>query len=84
MLCLPWSPDLTICDNSLWGTVKENISQLHLTTAENLKAAIRDCFNDPTVNIEDIQKNMGKTKISDKNGRENTDNFYFLLLFLVG
>jgi hypothetical protein len=27
---------------------------------------------------------MGKTKISDKNGRENTDNFYFLLLFLVG
>jgi hypothetical protein len=28
----PRSPDLTICDNSLWGTVRETIFQLRLTT----------------------------------------------------
>jgi len=33
------------CDNPLWGTVKENIFDLRLTTAEDLKKAIRDWFN---------------------------------------
>jgi hypothetical protein len=39
-------PDLTKCDKSLWGIVKEKICQLRLTTVEDLKTAIMDCFND--------------------------------------
>jgi hypothetical protein len=46
MMWLPRSPDLTTCDNSLWGIVKDKLSHLRLPTIEDLKAAIRNCFND--------------------------------------
>jgi hypothetical protein len=36
------SPDLTACDNSLWGVLKEKISHLWLTNLQDLKTAIRD------------------------------------------
>jgi hypothetical protein len=42
----PRSPDLITCDSSFWGTVKEKVAQLQLRTVEDLKIAIRDCFND--------------------------------------
>lgn len=38
--------DLTTCDNLLWAIVKAKISQLHPTTAEDLKTAFRDGFKD--------------------------------------
>lgn len=41
-----WGLDFTTCDNSLWAIVKAKISQLHPTTAEDLKTAFRDSFND--------------------------------------
>ena len=40
-----WSrPDLTVCDNSRWGTVKGNVFQLRLTYAEDLKLSSRPVF----------------------------------------
>lgn len=41
-----WGLDFTTCDNSLWAIVKAKISQLHPTTAEDLKTAFWDSFND--------------------------------------
>lgn len=40
----PRSSDLITCDNSLRGTGKEKISQLRLTSVEDLKTATWDCF----------------------------------------
>jgi len=40
-----WSrPDLTVCDNSFWGTVKEKVFQLRLTYAEDLKLSSSPVF----------------------------------------
>jgi hypothetical protein len=46
MVWPPRNPDFTTRDSSLWGTVKEKISQLRLTTVEGLKAASSESFND--------------------------------------
>ena len=49
------------CDNSLWGTVKDNIFNLHVTTVEDLKQLSRMGLM-TSVSIVDIQKNMGDNK----------------------
>lgn len=43
----PWpprSPDLTSCDNALWGIVKKLVKADKVTTKENLKASISHAF----------------------------------------
>jgi hypothetical protein len=40
--------------------VEENVSQIRLTKFEDLRTAIRKCFSDFPVNMQDAQKNMGE------------------------
>jgi hypothetical protein len=65
--------------------VKEKISQLHLTTVEDLKEAMRDCFSVFQPSTWKIsRRTRGHTKICEKNGRENTDNFNFIIIVITG
>jgi hypothetical protein len=41
----PRSPDLSTCDNSLWGFKKEIVAQQHYQTTDDLKQAVRLAFN---------------------------------------
>jgi hypothetical protein len=78
MVWHPRRPDLTTCDNSHLVTVKEKMSHLRLTTVEDIKTAIRDCFNDfqPSAWKKMSGITRGKTKICAENGGEHTGNFY--------
>lgn len=40
----PRSPDLTSCDNALWGIIKAKVSQQRYQTTEQLKDAVRTAF----------------------------------------
>jgi hypothetical protein len=61
MVWPPRSLDLNTCDYSLWGIVKEKIFQLRLTTFEDLKTIIRECFNDFHTSAWKMpKKNMGE------------------------
>jgi hypothetical protein len=57
--------------------VKEKISQLRLTTVEDLETAIRDLFNDFQQSTwkKTSRRTWGRIKICAENGREHTDNF---------
>ena len=38
-------PDLTICDHSLWGFIKEKVSQQRYTNTDEFKKVVADAFN---------------------------------------
>ncbi|BFZ09215.1 hypothetical protein BsWGS_12254 [Bradybaena similaris] len=47
------SPDLSSCDNALWGMTKENIRKTRYNNAVQLKAAIRASLN--SISPDDLQ-----------------------------
>jgi hypothetical protein len=75
MVWPPRSPDITTCDNSLWGIVKEKIYQLRLATVADL--AVRNCFNQFQLSAwkKMSRRTLGKIKTGAENGEEFTDNF---------
>ena len=44
----PRSPDLTSCDNSLWGIIKQKVLKQRYQTVEELKQAVREAFREIT------------------------------------
>jgi hypothetical protein len=61
---------LTTCDDSLWGILKENISQLWLTNIQDLKTAIRDCFYEiqPSKRKKMSERTWTRKKQCEENG----------------
>ena len=48
---LDWSPrnsNLTTCDNSFWGFIKEKVAQQHYTNTDELKRVVTDAFHEVT------------------------------------
>jgi hypothetical protein len=69
------SPDLTTCDNSLWGILKEETSQPWLIILQDLKRAIKDCFYDiqPLTWRKVFERIWKRNKQCTENGRQHTD-----------
>ena len=44
----PRSPDLTSCDNSLWGIIKQKVLKQRYQAVEELKQAVREAFREIT------------------------------------
>ena len=44
----PQSPDLTACDNSLWGFMKEKVAQQRYLNTDEVKQVVTDAFNELT------------------------------------
>jgi hypothetical protein len=72
MVWSPRSPDSTAFGISLWGIVKENISQLRIII-EYWRRVCFSGFHPPTWQMS--RKKMGKIKIFAKKGEENPDVF---------
>ena len=75
---MPWparSPDLSTCDNSLWGIVKQKISQLHLRTVEDLETAVKDCFLElqPSTWNKMSERTWRKIRFCAENGGVHTE-----------
>ncbi|PSN57659.1 hypothetical protein C0J52_05385 [Blattella germanica] len=44
----PRSPDLTSCDNSLWGIIKQKVLKQRYQAVEELQKAVREAFREIT------------------------------------
>lgn len=53
------SPDLTSCDNALWGIVKRCVRQANPNTVDEIKQSVRAAFND--INAELLNKINDRT-----------------------
>ncbi|BFY99063.1 hypothetical protein BsWGS_02103 [Bradybaena similaris] len=69
------SPDLSSCDNALWGMLKEDIRKTHYNNTEQLKAAICDSLN--SISPDDLQGISARTwrriRLCAENDGEHTD-----------
>ena len=75
---LDWPPqnsDVIICDNSLWGFIKEKVAQQHYTNTDEVKQAVTDAFNEITSQMLRRMSDRTWRRISIRydNDREQTD-----------